>query len=76
MDSIFAYSSGHAPGQLHKKQLLNVVDDLHCFILQVVNMRRKFFHEAREFAMKDKYIGLCECHNQEHRAPSTSDPRE
>ena len=57
-------------GQLHEKQLLNVVDDLCRFILhEVVNMKGKFFDERQELAMNDKYISLHEWHNQGHGAP-------
>ena len=61
---------------LHEKQLLNVVDDLSCFILhEVVNKKGKFFQEAQDLAMDDKYIGLREWHNQQHRAATSSGPR-
>jgi len=62
---------------LHEKQLLNVVDDLSRFILhEVVNVKGKFFHEAQDFATDDKYIGLLGWHNQQHRAATSSGPRE
>ena len=64
-------------GQLHEKQLLNVVDDLCHFIFhEVVNVRGKFFHEAQDLAMEDKYIELREWENQQHRAATSSGPRE
>ena len=63
--------------QLHEKELLNVVGDLCHFIMhEVVNVRGKVFHQAQDFAMEDKYIGLREWHNQEHRAASISVPIE
>ena len=63
--------------QLHEKQLLNVVDDLCCFIMhEVVNARGKFFHEVQDLATEDKYIGLREWENQQHRAATSSSPRE
>ena len=63
--------------QLHMKQLLNVVDDLCRFIMhEVVNARSKFFHEVQDLATEDKYIGLREWENQQHRAATSSDPRE
>ena len=62
---------------LHEKQLLNVVDDLSRFILhEVVNKKGNFFHEAQDLAMDDKYIGPREWHNQQHRAATSSGPRE
>ena len=64
-------------GQLHEKQLLNVVDDLCRFIMhEVVNARGKFFHEVQDLATEDKYIGLREWENQLHRGASSSVPRE
>ena len=64
-------------GRLHEKQLLDVVDDLCRFIMhEVVNVRGKYFQEAQDLATENKYIGLREWHNQEHRATSRSDPRE
>ena len=64
-------------GQLHEKQLLNVVDDLCHFIMhEVVNARGKFFHEAHDLAKDDKYIGLREWDNQLHRAATSSGPKE
>ena len=64
-------------GQLHEKQLLNVVDDLCHFIMhEVVNVRGKFFHEVQDLAMEDKYIELREWENQQHRAATSSSPRE
>ena len=61
---------------LHEKKLLNVVDDLSRFILhEVVNVKGNFFHEAQDFATDDKYIGLREWHNQQHRAATSSGPR-
>ena len=54
-------------GQLHEKQLLNVVDDLRRFILhEVVNVKGKFSDETQQLAMDDKYISLCEWHNYRH----------
>ena len=62
---------------LHEKQLLNVVDDFSRFILhEVVNKKGKFFHEAQDLATDDKYIGIREWHNQQHRAATSSGPRE
>ena len=64
-------------GQLHGKELPNVVDDLCHFIMhEVINVRGKFFHEAQELAVEDKYIGLYGWHNQRHSAASSSVPRE
>jgi hypothetical protein len=64
-------------GWLHEKQLLDVVDDLCRLIMhEVVNLRGKFFHEAQDLAMEDKYIGLREWDNQRHRATSSTIPRE
>ena len=58
---------------LQEKQLLDVVDDLSRFILhEVVNVRGKFFHEAQDLATEDKYIGIREWHNQQHRAATSS----
>ena len=52
-------------GQLQEKQLLNVVDNLCCFILhEVVNMRGKYFYDVQELVMDPKYIGLHEWDNQ------------
>ena len=66
----------HHNEQLHEKQLLNIVDDLSCFILhEVVNVRGKFFHEAQDLATDEKYIGLREWHNQRHQAATSSGPR-
>ena len=63
--------------RLHEEQLLDVVDDLCHFIMhEVVNVRDKYFHEAQDLAMENKYIGLRKWHNQEHRAASSSIPRE
>ena len=42
---------------------------------EMVNVRGKFFHEAQELAMENKYIGLREWHNQVHRAASSRVPR-
>ena len=54
-------------GQLHERQLLNVVDDLCCFILhEVVNVEGKFFDETSDLAMNDKYLSLCEWHKFGH----------
>ena len=62
---------------LQEKQLVDVVDDLSHFILhEVVNVRGKFFHEAQDLATDDKYIGLREWHNQQHRVATSSSPRE
>ena len=64
-------------GQLHEKQLLNVVDDLCRFIMyEVVNMRGKFFHEAQDLATEDKFSSLREWENQQHRDATSSGPRE
>ena len=50
-------------GQLHERQLLNVVDDLCRFILhEVVNVEGKFFDEAQDLATNDKYLSLREWH--------------
>jgi hypothetical protein len=63
--------------RLHEKQLLDVVDNLRRFIMhEVVNVRGKFFHEAQDLAMEDKYIGLHERDNQRHCAASSSIARE
>ena len=62
---------------LQEKQLVDVVDDLSRFILhEVVNVRGKFFHEAQDLATDDKYVGIREWHNQQHRAATSSGPRE
>ena len=64
-------------GQLHEKQLLNVVDDLCRFIMhEVVNAWGKFFDEVQDLATDDIYIGLREWENQQHRAATSSGPRE
>ena len=64
-------------GRLHKRQHLDVVDDLCYFILHdVVNVRGKVFHQAQDFAMEDKYIGLRDWKNPWHRATSSSVRRE
>jgi len=63
--------------QLHGRELLNVVDDLYHFIMhEVVNVRGNFFHEAQDLATDDKYIGLREWENQQHRAATSSGHRE
>ena len=62
---------------LQEKQLLNVVNDLCCFIMhEVVNARGKFFDEVQDLATDDIYIGLREWENQQHRAATSSGPRE
>jgi len=43
---------------------------------EVVNARGKFFHEVQDLATEDKYIGLREWENQQHRAATSSGPRE
>ena len=54
-------------GQLHERQLLNVVDDLCYFILhEVVNVNGKFFDEAQDLATNDKYLSLREWHKFGH----------
>ena len=64
-------------GRLHEKQLLDVVDDLCRFIMhEVVNVRGKFFYEVQDLATEDKYIGLREWKNQQHRAATSRGPRE
>ena len=63
--------------QLNEQQLLNVVDDLCHFIMhEVVNVRGKFFYEVQDLATEDKYIGLREWENQQHRAATSRGPRE
>jgi len=63
--------------QLQEKQLLNVVDDLCRFIMhEVVNARGKFSDEVQDLATDDIYIGLREWENQQHRAATSSGPRE
>ena len=63
--------------QLNEQQLLNVVDDLIRFIMhEVVNVRGKFFHEVQDLATEDKYIRLRKWENQQHRAATSSGPRE
>ena len=63
--------------QLHKRKLLNVVDDLCRFIMhEVVNARGKFFHEIQDLAIEDIYIGLREWDNQLHRVATSSGPIE
>ena len=64
-------------GRLHEKQLLDVVDDLCRFIMhEVVNVRGNFFHEVQDLATEDKYIRLRKWENQQHRAATSSGPRE
>ena len=54
-------------GQLHERQLLNVVDDLCRFILhEVVNVEGKFFDETSDLATNDKYLSLREWHKFGH----------
>ena len=54
-------------GQLHDRQLLNVVDDLCRFILhEVVNVEGKFFDETSDLATNDKYLSLGEWHKFGH----------
>ena len=36
----------------------------------------QIFHEAQDLATDDKYIGLRKWHNQQHRAATSSGPRE
>ena len=43
---------------------------------EVVNVSGKFFHEVQDLATEDKYIGLREWENQQHRAATSSGPRE
>jgi hypothetical protein len=43
---------------------------------EVVNVRGKIFHEAQDLTTEDKYIGLREWNNQQHRAASSSVRRE
>ena len=63
--------------QLNEQQLLNVVDNLCRFIMhEVVNVRGKFFDEVQDLATEDKYIGLREWENQQHRAATSRGPRE
>ena len=63
--------------QLNEQQLLNVVDDLCRFIMhEVVNVRGKFFLEVQDLATEDKYIGLREWENQQHRAATSRGPME
>ena len=63
--------------QLHEKELLNVVDDLCRFIMhEVVNVRGKFFHVLQDLATENKYIGLRQWENQQHRAATSSGPME
>jgi len=62
---------------LQEKQLLNVVYDLCRFIMhEVVNVRGKFFHELQDLATENKYIGLRQWENQQHRAATSSSPME
>jgi len=54
-------------GQLHERQLLNVVDDLCRFILhEVVNVEGKFFDETSDLATNDEYLSLGEWHKFGH----------
>ena len=63
--------------KLHEKQFLNVVDDFCRFIMhEVVNVRGNFFHEVQDLATEDKYIRLRKWENQQHRAATSSGPRE
>ena len=42
-------------GPLHEKQLLNILDNLCCFILhEVVHVHRYFFHPEHELATEKK----------------------
>jgi len=43
---------------------------------EVVNARGKFFHEVQDLATEDKYIGLREWENQQHRAATSRGPME
>ena len=64
-------------GRLHKRQHLDVVDDLCYFILhEVVNMRSKYFFHEQELEMDDKFISLHEWDKQAHHAGSNSVNRE
>ena len=54
-------------GQLHKRQLLNVVDDMCHFIMhEVVNVEGKLFDETSDLATNDKYLSLREWHKFGH----------
>jgi hypothetical protein len=60
-------------GQLHEKQLLEVVADLCCFIMhEVIHPMGIFFSKDHELATDPKYISLCDWANQQHRAASSS----
>ena len=59
-------------GPLHEKQLLNILDNLCCFILhEVVHVHRYFFHPEHELATEKIYEGLHQW-TQHLRAGSSS----
>jgi hypothetical protein len=60
-------------GQLHEKQLLEVVANLCHFIMyEVIHPMRTFFSKDHELAMDAKYISLPEWANPQHLAASSS----
>ena len=60
-------------GPLHEKQLLNILDNLCCFILhEVVHVHRYFFTLNLNWQLKKKYEGLHQGDTQHLRAGSSS----
>ena len=60
-------------GQLHERQLIEVVADLCRFIMhEVINPKRTFYDKHSELAMESKYLGLREWENKKHCASSSS----
>jgi len=60
-------------GQLHGRELLEVVADLCSFIMhEVVNPRGAFYSKDHELATDPKYHGTREWENKKHRASSSS----
>ena len=60
-------------GPLHEKQLLNILDNLCCFIFhEVVHVHQYFFHPEQELATEKKYEGVHQWDTQHLRAGSNS----
>ena len=60
-------------GQLHEKELLEVVADLCHFIMhEVINPRGTFYSKDHKLATDPKYIDLRKWENKKHRASSSS----
>ena len=77
MDSIIADSPGEIRWLAPREKTSACSRRFVPFILhEVINVRGKNFHEAQDLATDDKYIGLREWHNQQHRAATSSGPRE